>query len=218
MKPSEIKQSHSTKGILKLLDLSFAYKAFQWAAGDYKVYQKFLEPIVELSKEKKEISILDIGCGNGNIVHYLPSNVKYIGYDFNADYINKARLRFANNSNIKFILLDINNSEPQFDNQFDVVTAIGVLHHLDDEGCSKLFTSVLKNLNKNGLFLTIDPVYIENQNPIARFIISKDRGKAIRNPDKMREILASYFKSIEHTIHNNLNNMPYTHIITKCKK
>jgi len=207
---------HLTNGLLKSLDFNFVYKSVQLLAGDAKVYKKILEPVYNL-KSKQKLSILDIGCGNGNIINYLPEDCSYIGCDFNADYIKNASKRHENRS-VQFKLIDINISKPNFDQKFDVVLALGILHHLDDLSSKKLFQTALENLKEEGLLLTIDPTYVRNQNFIARFIISKDRGKSIRSSEQMDQLQRDFFSSRKHSIHHNLGNIPFSHLITICKK
>ena len=82
----------------------------------------------------------------------------------------------------------------------------------------KLFQTALENLKEEGLLLTIDPTYVRNQNFIARFIISKDRGKSIRSSEQMDQLQRDFFSSRKHSIHHNLGNIPFSHLITICKK
>ena len=129
--------SHNGSGILKILEFSFFYKLLQFLLGDAKIYKKFLESIFK-EAENRTISILDIGCGNGNIVRYLPKSIKYLGYDFNSNYILNAKKLYSNEK-IKFECIDINIGKLNFDSNFDFVIVIGVLHHLSDEACRQVF-------------------------------------------------------------------------------
>ena len=210
-------KSHKTSGILKIIDLSYIYDLIQFIAGSPRGSKKFLEPVFEFSKNNKNVRILDIGCGTGRIVKYLPSNVNYVGWDFNSNYIIKAQNLFGK-KNIDFICLDINNSSPKSNNKYDFVFLGGVLHHLDDISAKKIFQTVIDNLDTNGTLLTVDPTFVTNQNLIAKFIISQDRGKSVRTSKEMRNIQKEYFRSIEHTLIHNLGNIPYDHLFTFCKK
>jgi cyclopropane fatty-acyl-phospholipid synthase-like methyltransferase len=208
--------SHNGSGILKILEFSFFYKLLQFLLGDAKIYKKFLESIFK-EAENRTISILDIGCGNGNIVRYLPKSIKYLGYDFNSNYILNAKKLYSNEK-IKFECIDINIGKLNFDSNFDFVIVIGVLHHLSDEACRQVFETAINHLSKGGSLLTIDPTFVPKQNAIAKFIISKDRGKSIRTSSQMKNIQSEYFESIKHSIYNNLGNIPYNHLFTICKK
>ena len=210
-------KSHKTSGILKIIDLSYIYDLIQFIAGSPRGSKKFLEPVIEFSKHIKNVRILDIGCGTGQIVKYLPKNVSYIGWDFNSNYINKAQNLFGK-KNINFVCLDINDSSPKSKDKYDFVFLGGVLHHLDDISAKKLFQTVIDNLDTNGTLLTVDPTFITNQNRIAKFIISQDRGKSVRTSLEMKNIQKEYFSTIDHNLINNLGNIPYDHLFTFCKK
>lgn len=210
-------KSHKTSGILKIIDLSHIYDLIQFIAGYPRVSKKLLEPVIEFSKHNKNVRILDIGCGTGQIVKYLPKNVSYVGWDFNSNYINKAQNLFEK-KNIDFVCLDINDSSLKSKDKYDFVFLAGVIHHLDDISVKKLFQTVIDNLDTNGTLLTVDPTFITNQNRIAKFIISQDRGKSVRTSLEMKNIQKEYFSTIDHNLINNLGNIPYDHLFTFCKK
>jgi len=60
-----------------------------------------------------DLKIIDLGCGNGRVVELLNhptnklNNFNYIGYDINTFCLDKAREKYKNYKNIKFIELDI---------------------------------------------------------------------------------------------------------------
>jgi cyclopropane fatty-acyl-phospholipid synthase-like methyltransferase len=52
---------------------------------------------------------------------------------------------------------------------FDRVTALGVVHHLDDTEANKLFSIAHKALKHGGKLITMDGVLIDGQSETARF-------------------------------------------------
>src|SRR5437016_876184 len=73
--------------------------------------------------------ILDIGCGPGNLLQFMPE-VRYVGYDPNPRYIAAATTRFGTRGRFHCgTLTHISDSEA---GSFDVVLANGVLHHISD--------------------------------------------------------------------------------------
>ena len=63
---------------------------------------------------EKEVSIVDVGCGSGRLVKYLPENVKsYVGLDINEKCINTAKEYFSKNKKAKFYLFDIEDDDIQ---------------------------------------------------------------------------------------------------------
>jgi SAM-dependent methyltransferase len=66
---------------------------------------------------------------------------------------------------------------------FDLVMGIGVLHHLDDTTARQFMAIAKAALKPGGCILTLDPCFAAGQNPIARFLIARDRGQHVRNAD-----------------------------------
>ena len=159
--------------------------------------------------------ILDIGCGSADILSYLP-NVEYVGLDMSQTYINSAKKRFGNRGTFltKKVNKDSNNELSSFD--FDIVLASGVLHHLNDGEAIQLFDLARSALKVGGRLITLDGCYIKGQSWLARFILSKDRGKYVRTRDQYLGLARKLFTHIKVFIHHDLIRIPYTHIIMEC--
>ena len=57
---------------------------------------------------EKEVSIIDVGCGSGRLLKFLPNNVKeYIGADINQRCVDVAKEYFKENEKAKFCFFDI---------------------------------------------------------------------------------------------------------------
>ena len=200
--------SHKATGLRKVLDLSIAYKAFQFLLGDYKLYRKIISFIPSLENKR----VLDIGCGNGRLLDFLPPSVNYTGYDFNEDYIRKAKAKYQNR-NAQFFVADINN-DPDLP-KADIAFAIGVLHHLNDASCKNFLRSTRDHLNPGGVLITVDPVYVKNQNRIAKAIIKSDRGQCVREAKGYLELGDGIFNNQDYKVLNNVTNIPYNHVVIK---
>ena len=61
--------------------------------------------------------------------------------------------------------------------RFDVVLAMGLLHHLDDAECAALIGFAHASLDPGGRLVTIDPAYAPEQARVARWLIGRDRGE-----------------------------------------
>ena len=53
-----------------------------------------------------------------------------------------------------------------------------------------------KNNEKNAKLITEDPILLSKQNPIAKFIITRDRGLNVRTKSQYLELVKAYFKKI----------------------
>lgn len=72
-------------------------------------------------------SVLDVGCGIGRLLYFLPEEMDYLGIDSSEPMLERARERFPNR---RFVRGDVYNLEV-FD-RFDTVVALALLIHLPD--------------------------------------------------------------------------------------
>ena len=164
-----------TRGIRSVLSIPFFYSLLQKILGQDRSYNILTKNYIRPSIGDR---ILDIGCGPADILSYLPS-VEYIGFDASENYINHARKRYGDRGVFICQLITSNNLE--YREYFDLVLVCGVLHHLDDSEAEKLFELAHTALKPGGRLVAIENCYTENQSPIARWIISKDRGQNVRD-------------------------------------
>jgi 2-polyprenyl-3-methyl-5-hydroxy-6-metoxy-1,4-benzoquinol methylase len=100
-----------------------------------------------IDREPEPRSLIDVGCGNGNFLHFLAgrkchSKVALTGIDLSAN---------ESNSSIKFIQGDLLSTN--IDRQFSVVVSLATIEHIADV---RGFTRRLANLAKpNGLAIVM---------------------------------------------------------------
>ena len=198
-------------GIRSILSHPTIYSLFQNLMGAKSGWRNFITGFV---KPFPGMSILDIGCGPCDILDYV-DDVVYFGYDISEDYIAQARAKYGNRGTFTAKLLDRDDlaSLPKF----DVVICSGVLHHLDDPVAVDVMQIAYAALKPGGRFLTIDPVFEPGQNPVARFLISKDRGQNVRTKAGYDAIARSVFPNPDVTIRHKAW-IPYTHCFMTCTK
>jgi SAM-dependent methyltransferase len=103
-------------------------------------------------------------------------------------------------------------SEPPF----DLAIAFGVLHHLDDAQADHLFAEARRLLRRNGRLVTYDGCWVEGQSRIARWLISMDRGQAVRAPRDLERLATPHFSEIRREIRHDFLRIPYTHVVLEC--
>ena len=158
--------------------------------------------------------VLDVGCGTADILHVLPK-VEYTGFDISEPYIEKARQRWNDRGQFHARLLDT--AAIRDLGQFDLILATGLLHHLDDSEAAGLFQTLAQGLKPGGRIVTVDGTFVEGQNPIAKWIISKDRGQNVRTPEAYQSLARASFMEINgHLIHRTW--FPYTYWIMEVRK
>ena len=95
------------------------------------------------------------------------------------------------------------------------ILVLGLLHHLTDAEVENVFETAQKHMDRNSVLITIDPIVHEKTSLAARYLISKDRGKAIRSTEQIFELATLRFSKIEFDLRNDLNNFPWSHVIMK---
>lgn len=70
-----------------ILQYQTIFSLFQKIVGVSRI--KLL--ITQNTKIKPGFMVLDVGCGYGNLLEYLPKNINYVGIDINQNYINYAK-------------------------------------------------------------------------------------------------------------------------------
>jgi SAM-dependent methyltransferase len=156
--------------------------------------------------------ILEIGCGPGNIADYL-TDYEYVGFDLNAKYIEVAKRRFPK---ARFVCERVSQFSLVDKQSFDVVLAIGILHHLDDGEASQLFRIAHDALRGSGKLVTLDGVWTKSQSAATRWLLARDRGKHIRSEQEYVNIAASVFEDVRPNIRHDLLRIPYSHLILEC--
>lgn len=171
-----------------LLRFPLLYKLFQDVIGANAFRRRVIE---EFSPCRPTTRVLEVGCGPGTNVEFLPDGVEYIGCDLSADYIAFARKRYSARG--RFVHADVSQLPSLQIKGFDYVWAIALLHHLDDRQVHQLCLDAKEVLAPGGVFITADPCYSADQPAIERWITSKDRGRFVRTPDQYARLLERVF-------------------------
>jgi 2-polyprenyl-3-methyl-5-hydroxy-6-metoxy-1,4-benzoquinol methylase len=208
--------AHFDTGLKSILSNPIFYNIFIKIIGKKG---KFAEFIANVVRPFSGCKILDIGCGTGHIIAYLPDTIgEYVGFDMNNSYIENAKKQWKDHSNCRFFCEKVSSASIDKEKHFDIVLAIGILHHLSDEEAADLLEIAHKVLKPKGTLITWDNVYIDNQHWFARWFISKDRGQAIRTVNGYKQLVSPYFTNIEGKLLHDTLKVPYTIFSMKCTK
>jgi 2-polyprenyl-3-methyl-5-hydroxy-6-metoxy-1,4-benzoquinol methylase len=200
-----------TRGVRAILSHPIIYSSFQSLMGAHKARLNFVRNFV---KPFPGMKVLDIGCGPGDILAYLP-DVDYRGFDISEDYISQARKKFGTRG--EFNCKQLQEADLAGLPPFDVVLSLGLLHHLDDDVAIDVMQIASKALKPGGRLLTIDPCLDPSQNPIARFLIRNDRGQNVRNRAGYEALAKTVFGSPRIEVRHKAW-VPYTHCFMECQK
>ena len=83
------------------------------------------------------------------------------------------------------------------DSSFDVVFAVGLFHHLDDEQFKASLSEVRRVLRTGGVFIDLDNIWPTRITRIPAFIVRwLDRGKHVRSLSRQREMILEFFPDL----------------------
>jgi SAM-dependent methyltransferase len=189
-----------------------AFQAFQALIGAPNCHRRFLDEHVQ---PRAGDAVLDIGCGTGNSLKFLAPEVRYAGVDINTDYVEYAKRKYDGRATFK--VADATTSPLDCGTSFDMVFSNGVLHHLPDTAARRLLDNAMLVLKPGGVFLSIDPCFAPNQSPFARFLVSNDRGRYVRNEAGYRELFGGFHIDYVAVV-SDMMRVPYTQIVVKLRK
>jgi SAM-dependent methyltransferase len=157
--------------------------------------------------------ILDIGCGLGEILEFLPA-VQYLGIDMNPRYISYARKHFGGRG--EFMVGKVGKDTHIGMSGFDIVLLNGILHHLSDAEALDILSFARSKLGPDGRLVSLDGCFSDNQPGFARFLLSRDRGGFVRTREGYERLARSLFPRVTSGIFHDFSRVPYSILIMEC--
>ena len=207
-------QTHYDRGLHRILNRAGVYDGVQkllLRSGSRDRYvREFVRPFAGCR-------ILDIGCGPADMLAHLPESVgEYVGFDMNPDYIEAAQRRWGSRGS--FRCQKVGAATLATGEAYDIVLANGIVHHLDDNEAGQLFDVACRALRPGGWLVTYDNVHVEGQHWFARWLIARDRGKAVRTREGYEALARKNFMQVESAILHDTLRVPYTILVMRCIK
>lgn len=131
------------------------YNEYEYYNDNFDHTSKYiLDPILTLLDNRKDLVILDLGCGNGSLVNYLLK----LGYNAYGADASISGIQIANKINSgRFIHFDFEKDNPKVlkELKVDVILSIEVIEHLySAKNFMKLCNQVLENSKTSELILS----------------------------------------------------------------
>jgi SAM-dependent methyltransferase len=203
----------SDSGLLRWLKLPYLYNVFQAVVGGNALGRRFIQDHIRAKPGDK---VIDIGCGPARVLQSL-SAVEYFGFDIDPDYIAFARRKYGDKGT--FVVGDTRSLRD--DSRFkdaDIVLAISVLHHLDDEEAADCIRFAYDSLKIGGRLVCYDACWIPNQGVVSKYIMSLDRGRNIRTEQQCRQLAGKIFQNVHAWVDTKPLRIPYVTIVMECEK
>lgn len=114
-------------------------------------YQELLFGITENLDLKKGMTVLDAGCGTGNLVHFLlPKEVNVTGIDYSIIGLNQARNKFPS---VSFFESDLTKPLSFKNESFDRIVSNNVLYTLPPNNRPALIRELFRILKPGGVIV-----------------------------------------------------------------
>jgi SAM-dependent methyltransferase len=179
-------KTEQDRNIARKFDREFFDGDRRHGYGGFNYHPRFWQPVVPTLQAhfglKAGISLLDVGCGKGFMLHDLAILIPGIvvkGVDISEYAIEhaiedmKPHVQVANAQSLPFP-----------DRCFDVVISVNTVHNLDREPCGKALREI-ERVSRKGSYITVDAYRSEEEkkrmhawNLTARTIMSVDEWKA----------------------------------------
>lgn len=126
--------------------------------GLFEKYEEVLQMVRDRINKYNCTSVIDFGCGTGNLCGPLSNSIEVIGIDKSIDMINTGKSKFHSMRFIEGRLIDL-----QLYNKIaDIVVSSYVLHGLQDDEKEQAISSMIK-LSKNNRIILVDFMFSSNQ-------------------------------------------------------
>jgi len=156
------------KNFSKVYDIMMEY-------ADYDGWENIIEEKIERYGDSPK-SILDLGCGTGEVLLRLLPNYEMTGVDLSKEMVEIARRKV---DQVSFYIQDMRHLK--LEKKHDVVISLfdTVNHLISLEGLKETFSSVWENLNEDGIYIfdIVTRDLIEEMFPGGNFI--DDRGDIV---------------------------------------
>lgn len=216
--------SQVSTGIRRVLEVPAVYDMFLQAVGVTDARKLWIRDYL---KPFPGARIFDIGCGTAELLHHLPDDIEYTGFDMSAAYIAAARKshgargRFVCSKVSAFEAADRSDAQGNTDGSdsagYDIAMAFGVLHHLDDAEARQLFQSARRILKPGGRLVTLDPAFVPGQSFLSRLVVSHDRGQNVRTPEAYMELGRGSFPEIVSSVLPKVLRIPADSAVLVCR-
>ena len=118
-------------------------------------HKKLAQVIFDAAKVSKEDRILDIACGTGFVLKYLPPKTYKCGADLCRAMLQNVPTTWSDAHKVQAHACAL----PFHDVSFDVITCMGAINIFDDDELHQVLTEVVRVLKEEGRFIVNVPAF-----------------------------------------------------------
>ena len=193
----------------RILKYPFFYNFYQNIIGCKSFLKKYSQQYLKIEDNQ---SVLDLGCGTGNVCCFLPQNIDYVGIDISPKYIDYASKKYPN-FNFHCQSLD---EKINLNKTFDVIYGEAILAGLTDDQCKQMFETIVKHSKKTTRIILSDMNYSDDASFIKKLLFSSERNSNVRDREKYLSLFAPYFEVNKISVINEVYRIPYSKLVFEC--
>ena len=177
-----------------LVEKAKIYNGIQQLVGSEQVWSSFMaacEPFIQQWSPETNPVWLDLGCGTAEVLERLPKHISYLGVDSNPHYIQFAKHKYQHRTNTTFVCAnwdDVDWHAIIEHKTVQVVSLLGLLHHLQDEDAQNVLRLSHDIVSEDGFIITLDGCQELHAPKLERFFYWIDRGQHIRNSARLAKL------------------------------
>jgi SAM-dependent methyltransferase len=206
----EYHMAQVNRGVRSVLSHAAIYSLWQGMVGANRMQREIVHTYL---RPWPGARVLDIGCGPAAVLDHM-SGISYVGLDLSKNYIEMAQTRYGDRAT--FYACDAAQLASRVNETFDLILACGLLHHLDDEPAKSLLADARKLMASGGRLVTVDGAWVKGQSPIAKFLLSWDRGRNIRSPEAYSALARQSFGRVTADVRHDILHIPSTLCFLEC--
>lgn len=173
----------------RILKIPQFYKFYINLIGGKKFFKNYVEKYVS---PKENQTILELGCGSGNILYYLPKTIDYTGLDLNSKCIKYCKKKFPS---FEFLIKDV--SDFNLNKTFDIIFSEGIMACLSDEQIEKMLKNICKHSKKDTKIILSDMNFCKENTKLQNFFLKQERGKYLRSTKDFIKIYSKFNNEFE---------------------
>jgi ubiquinone/menaquinone biosynthesis C-methylase UbiE len=106
--------------------------------------------LIEYLKNKKDLKVLDLGCGNGRWAGILRHKIqRYVGIDFSETFIRQAQKVYNDENIYEFKCMPA--QEYAVNEKYDIIFIIGLLTYMNNEEILVMIENIKRMLHQGGM-------------------------------------------------------------------
>lgn len=161
--------------------------------------------------------VLDFGSGIGHHSQLFQGK-QYLGIEPSEACVLSAK-RLYKDSSATFLVGDHTALKSLPEGTFDLIFAIGVLHHMNDLFFYEFVDQAFRLLKPGARLMTFDPVLHRYQSKLSRWVVKQDRGQWVRTENEYLAVIERCFlNNTDSKIYSRLLRIPYDHILMDTTK